>query len=145
MLAQKWRPVLFLSMFVTLISLRALHGYALLRHHLPYPWCMYASFRVTLPPLTDACVIQGTLHDVCVIIHPFVMDSSQFITYQKGSSPMNPICFSYTFPNLLCVLWKSGPYTTYPHLPRAQPYHDSSIKEVSVLNKPIILLSVRHN
>jgi len=27
------------------------------------PWCMYASFRVTLTPLTDAYVSMGTHHD----------------------------------------------------------------------------------
>jgi len=34
LLAQKWRPVLFLSAFAPLISLRALQGYALLRQHI---------------------------------------------------------------------------------------------------------------
>jgi len=29
-----------------------------------YPWCMYASSRVTLPPLTDAYVSMGTVIDV---------------------------------------------------------------------------------
>jgi len=34
------------------------------------PWCMYASFRVTLTPLTDAYVSMGRLDEAYIIEGP---------------------------------------------------------------------------